>query len=68
MSAKVQSVVLALWLALAAPMAAVAADAPSPRPWSSLSAEQQQVLERFRADWDSLPADRQEKLARGSER
>jgi hypothetical protein len=58
MSGKVQAVVIALWLALTAPLTAFAADAPAARAWSSLSAEQQQLLERFRAERDKLPAER----------
>jgi len=34
--------------------------------WDSLSAEQQQVLNRFADSWDSLPADRQMRLSRGA--
>jgi hypothetical protein len=36
--------------------------------WNSLSAEQQQVLDRFADSWDSLPADRQQRLSRGADR
>ena len=36
--------------------------------WDSLSAEQQQVLNRFADSWDSLPADRQMRLSRGAAR
>ena len=36
--------------------------------WSSLSADQQRLLERFRTQWSGLPAERQQTLARGSER
>lgn len=37
-------------------------------PWNSLSAEQQQQLEKARAQWDQLPAERQQRLLRGAER
>ncbi len=37
-------------------------------PWSSLSIEQQRLLGRFEPNWDQLPAQRQQALARGSDR
>jgi len=51
-----------------APFAAPAAGPPAPRPWSSLSPEQQQLLQHYQGKWDSLPADRQQSLAKGSQR
>jgi hypothetical protein len=42
--------------------------APTPRAWSTLSPQQQQLLQSHQGDWDSLPADRQQALAKGSQR
>ena len=55
------SMVLALLLmvAIARP---VAAAAPEPTNWSQLSPPQQELLQRFEADWDTLPAARQQAL------
>ena len=41
---------------------------PEPKAWSSLSPEQQQVLQNYQGKWSSLPAERQQALAKGSER
>lgn len=40
----------------------------APRAWSSLSADQQHLLQKYQGKWESLPADRQESLAKGSQR
>ena len=40
----------------------------TPRAWSSLSPQQQQLLQTYQGKWDSLPADRQQALAKGSQR
>ncbi len=41
---------------------------PAPKAWSSLSPEQQQLLQSHQNDWNTLPPDRQQALARGSQR
>ena len=43
-----------------------AESAPAPRSWQSLSPQQREVLQNFQGRWDSLPADKQQALARGS--
>ncbi len=48
--------------------AADAAPAAAPRAWSSLSPDQQHLLQNYQGKWDTLPADRQQALARGSQR
>ena len=42
--------------------------AGEPLPWSSLSNEQQQLLQSRANDWATLPPARQHALARGAER
>jgi hypothetical protein len=42
--------------------------APAPRPWGSLSPQQQQLLQKYQGNWSGLPAERQQALARGSQR
>ena len=42
--------------------------APAPKAWSSLSPQQQQLLQSHQSEWNSLPADRQQALAKGSQR
>ena len=70
---RLRSACLALLLIAAAPAFAQQAPeraAPGARgeQWSSLSADQRRLLERFRDSWNALPPQRQEALARGSER
>ncbi len=46
-------------------------DKPAPRPdvaWEALTAGQQQMLERFRGQWATLPPERQSRLAAGAAR
>lgn len=45
-----------------------AAQVSGPQPWATLSPAQQQLLQKYQAQWNSLPADRQQSLARGSQR
>ena len=40
----------------------------APLPWSALNSEQQRLLQRFEGNRDTLPAARQNALARGSDR
>jgi hypothetical protein len=72
MSGKLQSDILATWLALAAPLSvhaqAPAADTAPGVTWQSLAPEQQKLLDQFASDWDSLTPGKQQALARGSER
>src|SRR5215472_2048176 len=51
----------------AAPAASVAAP-PAGVAWSSLSSDQQRVLSQFGSQWNTLPPERQQALAHGSER
>ena len=56
-------------LLLAAPLAGAAEPQSAPAvSWSSLSAEQRQVLADFESRWAQLPPQRQRSLARGSQR
>src|SRR5271168_1221448 len=72
--ARYEAIVRALLLTLLVLVAAVPAFAQesvepaSPRSWQSLSPQQQQLLHNFQGNWDSLPADKQQSLARGSDR
>ena len=60
--------VAAAWLAIAAPVPALAQDGPPGVAWESLSQQQQQVLERFRDGWEQMPPGRQQAMKQGSER
>src|SRR6188768_3120036 len=51
-----------------APGAPSAAEPVSGAEWSSLTADQQKLLERFRDRWSTLSPERQQALARGSKR
>jgi hypothetical protein len=72
MTDRLRILLVALLLAVAAP--AFAQEAPAAGPpaapvaWSSLSAQQQQVLSKFGPQWSTLPPARQQALAHGSER
>ena len=61
--------VAASLLAFAPPATAQQTHAGPPAvAWDQLSAEQQQVLGRFREEWNALPPGRQQALSRGAER
>src|SRR5512134_1537115 len=45
-----------------------AVQAQAPVPWSSLSADEQKLLNRFGDRWDSLPPEQQQRLVRGTRR
>jgi Protein of unknown function (DUF3106) len=51
-----------------APPPTEAVQTPAPRAWSTLSAQQQQLLQKYQGSWNGLPADRQQALAQGSQR
>ena len=67
---RLASILMALLLFAALP--AFAEDAQqAARPgveWSSLSPDQQRLLDRYKDNWDELPHERQRNLARGSKR
>src|SRR5215472_5135081 len=73
MSERLHALLIALLIAAAGPSFAQeppAANGPPSAPvsWSSLSAQQQQVLSNFGPQWSSLSPGRQQALAHGSER
>jgi hypothetical protein len=62
--------VVAMTCLVMAPGIAAAEDSTPPArvEWTALSAEQQQVLERFRGRWEQLPPGRQQAMLRGADR
>jgi hypothetical protein len=52
----------------APPAASAPPSAAAPRAWESLSPQQRQVLQGYQGQWNSLPPERQQALARGSQR
>ena len=63
------AVVAMACLVMAPGLAAAEDPAPPARvEWGALSADQQQVLERFRGDWEQMPPGRQQAMLHGAER
>jgi Protein of unknown function (DUF3106) len=64
----IRALLICMGLYLAAANGSLAQNAPAPAAWGSLSPGQQQLLQRFKGDWDTLPAERRQALVKGSQR